>query len=132
MQTLKTLTLAAFIGLASAASDSSVLENSAAQNTARTIFTSGGTYYLALNATYLIYYGILIGMGLLAILAIGSLTGGASANQYGSQQQYGYSRQGQAYQDELLYRQRRFAEGKYQSSALSKRELAFFEYKYIC
>lgn len=111
MQTLKTLTLAAFIGLATATD--SVLENSAAQSSARTIFTSGGTYYLALNATYLIYYGILIGMGLLAILAIGSLSGGASSNQYGSQQQYGYSRQGQAYQDEFLHRQRRFTEGKY-------------------
>ena len=28
----------------------------------RTIFTSGGTYYIALNTTYLLYYSLLAGM----------------------------------------------------------------------
>ena len=27
----------------------------------RTIFTSGGTYYLALNTTYLLWYALLLG-----------------------------------------------------------------------
>ena len=63
-------------------SASSVLDNEEAQKEARTVFTSGGTYYLALNTTYLIYYGIIIGLGLLAaflanrsILHIGDLKG---------------------------------------------------------
>ena len=28
----------------------------------RTVFTSGGTYYIALNTTYLLYYSLLAGM----------------------------------------------------------------------
>ena len=104
-KTMKTLlTFCAFLTLASA------LQNEAAEKEARTIFTSGGTYYLALNTTYVIYYGILIGLGLLAILALTNVGGAQASSGYGSHNQY--SRQGQSYQDEFLHqRQRRFAEG---------------------
>lgn len=107
----------AFCYLVSLTSASSVLENEEAQKAqaqARTVFTSGGTYYLALNTTYLIYYGILIGLGLLAAFALASVgTGGSSTSSYshGSGQ---YSRADHLDSDEfLVQRQKRYIEGKF-------------------
>ena len=75
-----------------------------AEKQARTIFTSGGTYFLALNTTYLIYYGILLGIATLALVALsGILGGGSSTSSYGSQS--GYSRFGQDY-DQHFHHQR--------------------------
>ena len=100
------------LGLASAMADS-VLDNMEAQDTARTVFTSGGTYYLALNTTYLIYYGILLGLGVLALIAVMGL-GGDEPQSYGHGQQ-AYRREGDATEEEFYEsRQRRaaFANGK--------------------
>ncbi len=55
----------------------------------RTVFTSGGTYYLALNTTYLIYYGILLSLLLLALLALSGL-GGSDTDSYGAPPSSGY------------------------------------------
>ena len=91
----------------------SVLDNMEAQDTARTVFTSGGTYYLALNTTYLIYYGILLGLGVLALIAVMGL-GGEEPQSYGHGQQ-SYRREGDASEEEFYEsRQRRaaFANGK--------------------
>ena len=93
---------------------SSVLDNEEAQKEARTVFTSGGTYYLALNTTYLIYYGIIIGLGLLAAFALASVgTTSSASSGYGSGQ---YSRNSynppQSEEEYLLQRQQRSAEGK--------------------
>ena len=88
--------------------EGSVLDNTEAQSEARTVFTSGGNYFLALNTTYLIYYGIILGLALLALLALSGIGGGNSAEGYGS----GYSRHGQEYvhgQQFHHQRQRRFA-----------------------
>ena len=64
----------------------SVLENKVAEGQAKTFFSSGGNYYLALNTTYLIYYGVLLGLALLALLALAPLFGGSSADSgYGYQ-----------------------------------------------
>ena len=77
-----------------------------AEKQARTIFTSGGTYFLALNTTYLIYYGILLGIATLALVALsGILGGGSSTSSYGSQSGSGYSRFGQDY-DQHFHHQR--------------------------
>ena len=84
--------LFAFVAmLASASASSKVLANPEAEEQARTIFSSGGTYYLALNTTYLIYYGVLIGLGALAIVALAGAGSGQSTQSYGSQSNYGYS-----------------------------------------
>jgi len=55
----------------------------------RTIFTSGGTYYLALNTTYLLWYALLLGGLLLGALFLTS-QGGASSQSGGYGSQYGY------------------------------------------
>jgi hypothetical protein len=61
-------------------------ENKVAEGQAKTFFSSGGNYYLALNTTYLIYYGVLLGLALLALLALAPLFGGNSADSgYGYQ-----------------------------------------------
>jgi len=67
----------------------------------RTIFTSGGTYYLALNTTYLLLYSLLLGGLLLGALFLTSGVGGASASSSGYGQQYGGYQQktGQDYQN---------------------------------
>ena len=95
------------------ASSVSVLDNEEAQKEARTIFTSGGTYYLALNTTYLIYYGIIIGLGLLAAFALASVGTSSASSGYGSGQ---YSRNTYVppvSEEEYLHqRQQRSAEGK--------------------
>ena len=41
--------------------NNSFLKNGLKEGEERTIFTSGGTYYIALNTTYLIYYSFLAG-----------------------------------------------------------------------
>ena len=71
---------------AAIATPESVLENKVAEGQAKTFFSSGGNYYLALNTTYLIYYGVLLGLALLALLALAPLFGGNSADSgYGYQ-----------------------------------------------
>ena len=63
----------------------------------RTVFTSGGNYYIALNTTYLLYYGIIAGSLLLGgLLLSGLLTGGsgaASTAGYGQGYQNRFKRQ---------------------------------------
>ena len=106
---VQVLAIVAFIATFTKAD--SVLDNSDAQQQARTIFSSGGTYYLALNTTYLIYYGVLIGLGLLAILALASANSDVS---YGSHSNYYTNRNGQTFEDTLYHRQKRspFDNGK--------------------
>ena len=58
---------------------------------ARTVFTSGGQYFIALNTTYLLLYSLLFGLGLLAALAIGSLFGGGG--EPAQDTSYGYAEQ---------------------------------------
>ena len=53
----------------------------------RTIFTSGGTYYIALNTTYLLLWSALLGALLLGALLLSSGTGASTTGGYGS----GYS-----------------------------------------
>ena len=99
----------------------SVLDNTEAQDTARTVFTSGGTYYLALNTTYLIYYGILLGLGVLALVAVMNL-GGDEAQGYGHGQQ-SFRREGDASEEEFYdSRQKRaaFAYGKSIQASFSR------------
>ena len=102
--------------VASAKADS-VLDNFDAQSEAKTFFTSGGTYYLALNTTYLIYYGILLGIGVMALIAITQL-GGDEAQSYGNSNNQ-YQRQGDASEEEFYdHRQKRaaYTHGKYSAS----------------
>lgn len=68
----------------------------AEEGDARTVFTSGGNYYIALNTTYLLYYAIIAGSLLLAGLALSSLFGGGAAEteSAGYGQQYGQQQQG--------------------------------------
>jgi len=121
----------AFCYLVSLTSASSVLENEEAQKAqaqARTVFTSGGTYYLALNTTYLIYYGILIGLGLLAAFALASVgTGGSSTSSYGHSSGQ-YSRADHLDSDEfLVQRQKRYIEDI--ASKMAQLEQAFKKYQ---
>jgi len=99
-----------------------------AQAQARTVFTSGGTYYLALNTTYLIYYGILIGLGLLAAFALASVgTGGSSTSSYGAGSGQ-YSRASHLDSDEfLVQRQKRYIEDI--ASKMAQLEQAFKKYQ---
>jgi len=77
----------------------------------RTIFTSGGTYYIALNTTYLLYYSLLAGTLLLAGLALSGLFSGSAESTSGYGQQYGgYQRQGQS-QGPGGFSNKRYAEG---------------------
>ena len=88
---------------------------------ARTVFTSNGNYFIALNTTYLLLYAALLGAGLLGALALASLfsgpeeTGygyGQSGGGYGQQQSSGYGSGGGGHGHG--YRQRRdaFESGK--------------------
>ncbi len=58
----------------------------------RTVFTSNGNYFIALNTTYLLLYAALFGAGLLAAIALASLFSPAedTGYGYGYQQQQGY------------------------------------------
>jgi len=81
---------------------------------ARTVFTSGGTYYIALNTTYLLYYSLLLGGLLLGGLLLSSAFGGSAAESgYGQrygQDGYQYQQQG-GQQEQQFSRARRYAEG---------------------
>jgi len=77
----------------------------------RTVFTSGGTYYLALNTTYLLYYSLLAGTLLLAGLALSGLFGGSSAESTGYGQGYGYQGYQRQGQNQGFNRNKRYAEG---------------------
>jgi len=118
-----------FLALMGLASATSVLDNQEGQNQARTVFTSGGTYYLALNTTYLIYYGILAGLGLLGLLALTSLGGGATESYGGQGQgQYGHSRSDEFTEEQILHqRQRRYANDV--ASKMAQLEQAFKKYQ---
>jgi len=78
----------------------------------RTVFTSGGTYYIALNTTYLLYYSLLLGTLLLAGLALSGLFTSSEESTSGYGQQYGYQ---QGYQQKNsqggFARNKRYAEG---------------------
>merc|ERR1712025_1567921 len=54
----------------------------------RSLFTSGGVYFLALNTTTLIYYALGAGAIILLLLLLTSMTGSGEPARYG--QQYGY------------------------------------------
>jgi len=76
---------------------------------ARTVFTSGGNYYIALNTTYLLYYAIIAGSLLLAGIALSSLFGGAAETETGGYgQQYGYQQQQQGYQGQQRQKRNAF------------------------
>eukprot|EP00090_Calanus_glacialis_P036975 TRINITY_DN632_c1_g1_i1.p1 TRINITY_DN632_c1_g1~~TRINITY_DN632_c1_g1_i1.p1 ORF type:complete len:212 (-),score=46.45 TRINITY_DN632_c1_g1_i1:405-1040(-) len=78
----------------------------------RTVFTSGGTYYIALNTTYLLYYSLLAGTLLLAGLALSGLFTGSAESTSGYGQQYGYQqKQGQGQGQGGFARNKRYAEG---------------------
>ena len=51
----------------------------------RTIFTSGGTYYIALNTTYLLIWSLLLGGLLLGALFLAGGTQASTTGGYGSQ-----------------------------------------------
>ena len=87
---------------------------------ARTVFTSGGTYYIALNTTFLLYYSVLAGALLLAILALsGAFSSAESTSGYG--QQYGYQQQYQQRAGaEEGYRNKRQAYSSGESSTSAK------------
>ena len=50
----------------------------------RTIFTSGGTYYIALNTTYLLLWSLLLGGILLGALFLAGGSGASSDSGYGT------------------------------------------------
>ena len=62
----------------------------------RTIFTSGGTYYIALNTTYLLLWSLLLGGILLGALFLAGGSGASSDSGYGTQYggQYGQKKSG--------------------------------------
>ena len=50
----------------------------------RTIFTSGGTYYIALNTTYLLLWSLLLGGLLLGALFLAGGSGASADSGYGA------------------------------------------------
>jgi len=106
----------------------SVLDDFDAQSEAKTFFTSGGTYYLALNTTYLIYYGILLGIGVMALIAITQLGGDEAAHPYSSNNQY--RREGDASEEEFYHdRQRRAAHTQDVATKLAQLDSALKKYQ---
>merc|ERR1719510_97678 len=104
---ITTLLLLPMLGMVSAATIdiNGVEEPEPEDGDARTVFTSGGTYYIALNTTFLLYYSVLAGALLLALLALsGAFNSAESTSGYG--QQYGYQQQ---------YQQRAGAEEGYRN-----------------
>ena len=73
----------------------------------RTIFTSGGTYYIALNTTYLLIWSLLLGGLLLGALFLSGGAGASADSGYGS----GYSgyQQRQDHHHQGFHRTRRQA-----------------------
>merc|ERR1719151_133759 len=105
---ITTLLLLPMLGMVSATTIdiNGVEEPEPEDGDARTVFTSGGTYYIALNTTFLLYYSVLAGALLLAILALsGAFSSAESTSGYG--QQYGYQQQ--------QYQQRAGAEEGYRN-----------------
>ena len=88
---------------------------------ARTFFTSGGTYYLTLNTTYLVYAGLLLAGLTLGALALGTFiafltkpmtTSYSTSYPYRHHPSYGYSYEPyhdsyETYDDDYLYKRRR-------------------------
>ena len=88
---------------------------------ARTVFTSGGTYYIALNTTFLLYYSVLAGALLLALLALsGAFSSAESTSGYGPQ--YGYQQN---------YQQRAGAEEGYRNKRQAFSSGEFFAQKSV-
>ena len=93
------------------AADLVTLDDEAEEGEERTVFTSNGNYFIALNTTYLLLYATLFGIGLLAALAISALFGAASSDDSG----YGYGHEsgyGSAHGEDPHghgYRNKRFA-----------------------
>merc|ERR1711971_1383903 len=108
-------------------SASSVLDNEEAQKEARTVFTSGGTYYLALNTTYLIYYGIIIGLGLLAAFALASV--GTSSASSGDGNQYSRNSYVPPVSEEEYLHQRQQRSTEDIASKMAQLEQAFKKYQ---
>jgi len=60
----------------------------------RTIFTSGGTYYIALNTTYLLLWSLLLGGILLGALFLAGGSGASADSGYGQYGGYGQKKSG--------------------------------------
>ena len=94
MMSFRKSILLLFVCLSAAkAFDTTDLDVEAEDGEERTVFTSNGNYYIALNTTYLLLYATLFGIGLLAALAISALFGAASSDDSG----YGYGQQSSGY-----------------------------------
>merc|ERR1712228_34038 len=107
---ITTLLLLPMLGMVSATTIdiNGVEEPEPEDGDARTVFTSGGTYYIALNTTYLLYYSLIAGALLLAGLALsGAFSGEAATSGYG--QQYGYGGYNQRQGGQGDYRKKREA-----------------------
>merc|ERR1712037_702962 len=78
MPSLTVLLILPLLGLVSATTIDIDGVEEAEDGDARTVFTSGGTYYIALNTTFLLYYSVLAGALLLAILALSGAFSSAS------------------------------------------------------
>merc|ERR1719500_1362779 len=88
------------IGLISAATiDIEGIEEDEEDGDARTVFTSGGTYYIALNTTYLLYYSLAAAALLLVGLALSGAFSGEAAGGYGQQNSQYRSRRSAGYGD---------------------------------
>ena len=100
------------LSIASSASiDINGVEDDYEEGDERTIFTSGGTYYIALNTTYLIFYALAGAALLLAGLALtGAFAGQPASSGYGSQ--YANSQRQRAGEGQGDFRSKREAEGK--------------------
>jgi len=92
----------------------------------RTIFTSGGTYYVALNTTYLLIWSLLLGALLLGALF---LSGGASASSDSGYSGYSGYQQRQDYGHQHgHHRQRRQAQYDF-TEQLNRLAEAFHKYE---
>merc|ERR1719468_512523 len=93
----------------------------------RTIFTSGGTYYVALNTTYLLIWSLLLGSLLLGALF---LSGGAGASSFSGYSGYsGYQqRQDQGHQGHSRQRRQRRQDYDF-TEQLNRSAEAFHKYE---
>ena len=76
----------------------------------RTIFTSGGTYYVALNTTYLLIWSLLLGSLLLGALFLSGGAGASSDSGYSGYSGY-QQRQDQGHQGHSRQRRQDYGEG---------------------
>ena len=92
----------------------------------RTIFTSGGTYYIALNTTYLLIWSLLLGGLLLGALFLAGGSGASAESGYGSQ--YGGYGQRKSGFEENFNRNKRdlFEHGKKVGQTVSGQALVAF------